>query len=239
MEFYLWFWLLDRRYCCIKRPQLKQFSFLFLIPIMIHMFMVSYNLYCLYPFNKTIKAQYIVSFCTALEIISIISLIFLLYIVYKLSKNYQTNQNIDFILFIEEINTNNEIKENKNNFIYYEDYWIGRKALININGILVLALSCVHTIWSFYYVLHRNTFADFFKNEERIPLSYAYFNIFSFIYIISILAYAIFAKIIFLIGSMCWIKCIMNISKICFKKNKGMKKTIDFSDIPDLEPEFI
>ena len=34
-------------------------------------------------------------------------------------------------------------------------------------------------------------------------------------------------------------KCILSLTDCCCKKNDGLNKTIDFSDVPRLEPEFI
>ena len=87
LDFFLWFWLLDKRYLCGFRPAIKFFSFLFLLPILSHSLTMSFNIYCLFPFTKLMDpAHLIVAFETVLEMISIICLIILMSNLYNLSK---------------------------------------------------------------------------------------------------------------------------------------------------------
>ena len=235
MEFFLWFWLLDRRFLCEMRPMLKYFSFLWLFPIILHVIMILSNVYCLFPFKNMNTSQNIITFITILEMISIICIFLLMVNLYNISKNQFKQSRKVHVLNFEQINS----IDNKNNFIYYEDYWMGRKNLFNANGIFILFLSLIHICWSFYYLSHKNKFQEIFKLREQIVISYAYFNILSFFPVIFLLLCAGIIKIPFILSSIFCTSVVVSLSKIFCKKNKGLNKTIDFSDVPKLEPEFV
>ena len=231
MEFFLWFWLLDKRYMCNMRPLLKYFSFLWFFPISIHLFMAAFNIYVLFPF-KNLFTSYIISFVTIIEIISIISLFTIMLNLYNISKK-QSKKSKNILCFEQ----TNQINDGEF-FIYYEDYWIGRKNLLNANGINILVLSIIHIIWSFYYLNNRNRFLYIYK-FEKIIISYSYLNIFFCAIIIFLLFCATIIKISFVISAMLCPRCVVLLSRVFCKTNKGLKKTIDFSEIQKLEPEYI
>ena len=235
MEFFLWFWLLDKRFFCEMRPILKHFSFLWLFPIILHAIMILFNIYCLFPFKNMNILQNIISLITILEVISIILIFLMMIKLYNISKNQFKQSRKVHILNFEQIESIN----NKNNYIYYEDYWIGRKNLLSANGIFILILSLVHICWSFYYLFHKNKFEAIFKLKEQIIIYYAYFNILSLFPVIFLLLCAGIIKISFILSSIFCTRCVVSLSKIFFKKNKGLNKTIDFSDVPKLVPEFV
>lgn len=237
MEFFLWFWLLDKRFLCnMKRPLLKHFAFLWIIPIIFHLCMVAFYLFYLYSFIKSFNnLEYIILLVTILKIISMICLFVMLVNLYNISKN-QPEQNKDtFILNFVQIKVNS--KENKEIYVYYEDYWMARKNLLNYNGILILLLSVFHIFWSFFYLYKRNTFKDIFNLGAKYVLYYEFINIFFCLPVGVLLVYAVIVKLTFIISSMCCISCVSSLSERCCKRNKGLSYTIDFSDIPELVPE--
>ena len=232
MEFFLWFWLLDRRFCCNMRPLLKQFAFLWIIPIIIHLLMVILNMYCILLFNNFGKSQYIIIGITFIEFISILCLFFMMINLYKISKKQPKKKNI---LFYEKINS----KEEKESFIYYEDYWIARKILLSWKGIFILFLSIIHILWSFYFLINRNLFQEIYKWGQKFYMSYCYLNILFCAPVFILLGYAMIVKFSFVLCAMCCTNCIFNISEKCCKKNKGLEYKIDFSDVQRLEPQYI
>ena len=236
MEFLLWFWLLDRRFCCNMRPLLKQFAFLWIIPIIIHLLMVTLNIYCIFPFNNLGKSQYIIIGISIIEIISILCLFIMMISLYNTSKKQpkKENKNI-FILFYDKIKLNEE----KESFIYYEDYWIARKKLLSCNGIFILFLSTIHILWSFYFLFNRNSYLEIYKWGEKFYMSYCYLNILFCSPVFILLGYAMILKFSFILSAMCCTNCIFYISEKCCKKNKGLELKIDFSDVQKLEPEYI
>lgn len=237
MEFFLWFWLLDRRFLCEMRPLLKNFAFLWIIPIVLHILMASFNIYCLYPFKNFTIAKYVITCITAIEIISIICLFIMMINLYNLSKNQPRHNKNIFVLIYEQIKL--DVKDDKDNFIYYEDYWLARKNLLSANGIIILLLSVVHIAWSFYYLFHNNTFQNVFTWGDKIVISYAFLNIIFCLLVVLPIFYAGIVKFSFVICSMLCTNWVYSISfKFC-KKNKGLSKTLDFSNVKTLEPEFI
>ena len=238
MEFFLWFWLLDRRFLCDMRPLLKQFSFLWLIPILFHFCMAAFYVYCLYPFKTPLGfLEYVIAFIAIVKIISIICLFIMMLNLYKLSKNQPKKYKNTFVLIFERIKVNSE--GNKDNFIYYEDYWMARKNLLSLNGIIILILSIFHIIWSFIYLYNKDSFKDIFKLGEQYAISYEFLNIFCCLPVLILLSCALIIKATFIVSAMCCMNCVLSLSEICCKRNKGLNKTIDFSNIQVLEPEFV
>ncbi len=238
MEFFLWFWLLDRRFFCEMRPLLKQFAFLWIFPIVIHTLMVAYNLFCVFPFKHLVKTQYIIILMTIFELISIFCLLFMVINLYNIAKKQppKKKKNI-FILFFEKIKS--KIKRKKDNFIYYEDYWIARKNLLSANGIAILILSIIHIIWSCFYLKNQALFQEVLKFGEKILITYSYLNIIFCAPIILLLLYATFVKVTFVLSAMCCAKFVYWMSeKCCCRRNKGLKRTINFSDVEILEPDY-
>ena len=132
--------------------------------------------------------------------------------------------------------------KSKNNIVINsrnEDYWIGRKNLLNANGIAILLLGIFHLIWSFYYLLHKNIFHNIFNLAEKFVIMSAYLNIFFCFPVIFLLTCALIIKVTFLISAMVCTSFVLSLSNICCKKNRGLKKKIDFSDIQKLEPVFV
>ena len=237
MEFFLWFWLLDRRFFCDMRPLLKHFAFLWLIPILFHLCMAAFYAYCLYPFNTPLDfVEYVIAFVAIVKIISIICLFIMMLNLYKLSKNQPQKYKNIFVLTFERIKNSDG---NKDNFIYYEDYWMARKNLLSFNGIIILVLSILHIIWSFIYMYNKNSFKNIFKLGEKFVISYEFLNIFFCLPVIILLGVGLIIKATFLISAMCCMNCVLSLSEICCKRNKRLNKTIDFSDIQVLEPEFV
>ena len=236
MEFFLWFWLLDRRFFCDFRPLLKYFSFLWIFPIVLHLCIVGFNIYFLFPFKNFIKSQYVVAFITSLEIISIICLFVMMINLYNLSRKQPIQNKNIFVLIYEQIKIN--VKDDKDNFIYYEEYWMARKNLLSVNGVIILLLSIAHIAWSFYYLVHKNTFHEIFTWGEKIVIFYAYLNILFCLPVILLLLYAAIIKITFVLSAICCTSCVVSIAKKCCRTNKGLNNTIDFSDVQKLEPEF-
>ena len=235
MEFFLWFWLLDRRFFCNFRPSLKYFSFLFLFPLSFHISIIIFNIYSLFPFkNLRDTANLIVAFATVFETILGICLIILIKSLYNLSKKQPKRQNNIFILFFERIKTSKE-----DNFVYYEDYWMGRTTLFSAVGKIVLLTSIINITWSFYYVLNRYMFLSLFDWVEQFIIFYAYLNILFCMPVILILFFGAIIKVTFVLSAVICPKCVLSLSDPCCKKNKGLNRTIDFSDVPKLEPEFI
>ena len=211
LDFFLWFWLLDKRYLCGFRPAIKFFSFLFLLPILSHSLTMSFNIYCLFPFTKLMDpAHLIVAFETVLEMISIICLIILMSNLYNLSKKQPKKQKNFFVLIFERIKGTKE-----DNYIYYEDYWMNRT------------------------VLHKNIFKEVFDWVEQYIIFVAYLNIFFFVPIILILFLAIVIKATFIVTAMVCPGFVVSLSESCCKRNKHLNRTLDFSDMEKLEPEFI
>lgn len=235
LDFFLWFWLLDKRYLCGFRPAIKFFSFLFLLPILSHSLTMSFNIYCLFPFTKLMDpAHLIVAFETVLEMISIICLIILMSNLYNLSKKQPKKQKNFFVLIFERIKGTKE-----DNYIYYEDYWMNRTILLSANGIIVLIASIINIAWSIFYVLHKNIFKEVFDWVEQYIIFVAYLNIFFFVPIILILFLAIVIKATFIVTAMVCPGFVVSLSESCCKRNKHLNRTLDFSDMEKLEPEFI
>ena len=209
LEFFLWFWLLDRRYLCDFRPALKYFSFLFLLPIASHSLTICFNIYCLFPFNKFMNPAYLVAaFETILEIISTICLTILMSNLYGLSKRQPKKQKNNFVLMFERVKSSKE-----ENFIYYA--------------------------WYLFYVLHRNMFHEVFDWVEQFIIFIAYLNIFFFIPIVLVLFLATVIKVGFTLTAMICPSFVLSLSDSCCKRNKKLNRTIDFSDVETLEPEYI
>jgi len=235
LEFFLWFWLLDRRYLCGFRPAIKYFSFFFLLPIGLHSLTISFNIYCLFPFNKLMEpAHLIVAFETILEMVSIICLIILIANLYNLSRKQPKKQKNIFVLNFERIRGSKE-----ENFIFYEDYWMNRTILLSANGIIVLLASIITIAWSIFYVIHKNMFQDLFDWVEQYIIFVSYVNIFFFAPIILVLFLAMAIKVTFIVTAMVCPSFVLSISESCCKRNKHLKRTLDFSDVETLEPEFI
>ena len=163
-----------------------------------------------------------------------ICLIILIANLYNLSKKQPQRQNNIFILFFERIKNSKE-----ENFVYYEDYWMARTTLYSAAGKIVLLTSIINIIWSFYYVLNRNMFFSLFDWVEQFIIFYAYINILFCSPVVLILFFGSLIKVTFVLSAMLCPKCILNLTDTCCKKNKGLSKTIDFSDTPKLVPEFI
>ena len=238
MEFFLWFWLLDRRFCCFMRPLLKHFAFLWLIPIIFHLCIVALYAYSLYPFRNSFGyLEYFIASISFAKIISIICLFVMMINLYNISKNQPKQYKNKFVLNFEQIKVNS--KDNKDVFIYYENYWMARKNLLSFNGCTILILSIIHIASSFYYIFNRNIFKDFFQLGERYVRIYACVNIFFCLPVVLLLLCATIIKVSFVVSAMCCTNCIVSLSNVCCKRNKGLKKTIDFSNIQVLEPEFV
>lgn len=235
LDFFLWFWLLDRRFLCDLRPALKYFSFLFLIPIAFYLLIICFNAYCLFPFRNLMDiSNLIVAFETILKMVSTICLIIMITNLYNLSKKQPKRQKNIFVMIFERIKNSKE-----ENFVYYEDYWMGRAILFSTSGIIVLLTSMINFAWSIFYVLHRNMFQELFDWVEQFIIFCAYLNILFFLPILFILSCALIIKVIFVLNAMICPSCVLSLSGTCCKRNKGFNRTIDFSDIQVLEPEFI
>ena len=235
MDFFLWFWLLDRRFLCDFRPALKNFSFLFLLPIIFYLLIICFNLYCLFPFRKLMETSYlIVGFETIFKMISVVCLSLLITSLYNLSKKQPKNQKNIFVLIFEKIKNDKE-----ENFVYYEDYWMNRTILLSVNGIMVLLNSIINIGWSIFYVLHRNMFLDLYDWVEKFILFGAYLNIVFCFPVFFVLVSAMIIKVSFVLSAMICPSCVLSLSGLCCKRNKGFIRTIDFSDIQVLEPEYV
>jgi len=176
----------------------------------------------------------IVAFETIIKMASTICLIIMITNLYNLSKRQPKKQKNIFVMIFERIKSSKE-----DNFIYYEDYWMGRTILFNANGIIVLLMSMVNFAWSIFYVLHVDMFQELYDWIEQFIIVCAYLNIFFFMPVIFILLLSIIIKVAFVLNAMICPSCVLSLSGICCKKNKGFDRTIDFSDIQVLEPEFI
>ena len=223
LEFFLWFWLLDRRFLCDLRPALKYFSFLFLLPIAFHSLMISFNIYCLFPFTKLMEASnLIVAFQTILELIQIICLIKMITSLYNLSKKQPKRRGNIFVLIFEKIKNSKE-----ENF------------LLSASGIIVLLASIINIGYSFFYVFNINMFQNLFNGLEQFVIFTSYLNILFCLPVLFVLSFAILIKVTFTLIAMICPNFVFSLSGSCCKKNKGLTRTIDFSDIEILEPEFI
>ena len=235
LEFFLWFWLLDRRFLCDLRPALKYFSFLFLLPIAFHSLMISFNIYCLFPFTKLMEASnLIVAFQTILELVQIICLIKMITSLYNLSKKQPKRRGNIFVLIFEKIKNSKE-----ENFVYYEDYWMNRTVLLSASGIIVLLASIINIGYSFFYVFNIIMFQNLFNGLEQFVIFTSYLNILFCLPVLFVLSFAILIKVTFTLIAMICPNFVFSLSGSCCKKNKGLTRTIDFSDIEILEPEFI
>lgn len=235
LDFFLWFWLLDRRYFCDFRPKLKYFSFFFLIPIALYLLIICFNTYCLFPFKNLMNpSNLIVAFETVLKLLSTICLIILITNLYNLSKKQPKRQKNIFVMIFERIKTSKE-----ENFVYYEDYWMGRTVLLSVNGIIVLLTSILNIAWSFFYVFKRNMFQELYDWVEQFIIFSAYLNILFCMPVFFLLGLATIIKVIFALSAMICPNCVFSLSQVCCRKNRGLNRTIDFSDVQVLEPEFI
>ena len=235
MDFFLWFWLLDRRFLCDFRPALKNFSFLFLLPIIFYLLIICFNLYCLFPFRKLMEISYlIVGFETIFKMISVVCLALLITGLYNLSKKQPKNQKNIFVLIFEKIKNDKE-----ENFVYYEDYWMNRTILLSVNGIMVLLTSIINIGWSIFYVLHRNMFLDLYDWIEQFILFGAYLNILFCFPVLFVLISAMIIKVSFVLTAMICPSCVLSLSGLCCKRNKGFTRTIDFNDIKVLEQKYV
>ena len=211
MDFFLWFWLLDRRFLCDFRPALKNFSFLFLLPIIFYLLIICFNLYCLFPFRKLMETSYlIVGFETIFKMISVVCLALLITSLYNLSKKQPKNQKNIFVLIFEKIKNDKE-----ENFVYYEDYWMNRTILLSVNGIMVLLTSIINLGWSVFYVLHRNMFLDLYDRVEKFILFGAYLNIVFCFPVLFVLVSAMIIKVSFVLSAMICPSCVLSLSETC------------------------
>ena len=176
----------------------------------------------------------IVAFETILKMVSTICLIIMSANLYNLSKKQPKRQKNIFVMIFERIKNTKE-----ESFVYYEDYWMGRAILLSANGIIVLFTSMMNIAWSIFYVLHRTMFQEVYDWVEQFIIVCAYLNILFFLPIIFILTLSIIIKVTFVLHAMICPSCVLSLSGICCKKNKGFNRTIDFSDIQVLEPEYI
>jgi hypothetical protein len=179
-------------------------------------------------------AHLIVAFETILEMVSIICLIILIANLYNLSRKQPKKQKNIFVLNFERIKGSKE-----ENFIFYEDYWMNRTILLSANGIIVLLASIITIAWSIFYVIHKNMFQDLFDWVEQYIIFVSYVNIFFFAPIILVLFLAMAIKVTFIVTAMVCPSFVLSISESCCKRNKHLKRTLDFSDVETLEPEFI
>jgi hypothetical protein len=179
-------------------------------------------------------AYLVAAFETILEIISTICLTILMSNLYGLSKRQPKKQKNNFVLMFERVKSSKE-----ENFIYYEDYWMNRTILLSANGIIVLIASIINIAWSIFYVLHKNIFKEVFDWVEQYIIFVAYLNIFFFVPIILILFLAIVIKATFIVTAMVCPGFVVSLSESCCKRNKHLNRTLDFSDMEKLEPEFI
>jgi len=134
-------------------------------------------------------ANLIVAFQTILEMILTICLMILIANLYNLSKKQPKRQNNIFVLIFERLKNSKE-----ENFVYYEDYWIGRTILFSAIGIIVLLGSIINIAWSIFYVLNKNMFLELFDWVEQFVIFVAYLNILLSLPVILILVLSLFIK---------------------------------------------
>ena len=107
------------------------------------------------------------------------------------------------------------------------------------NGISILILSIIHIIWSFFYLSNQTLFQDILKFGEKFHMSYCYLNIIFGAPVVLLLLYASIIKITFVLSAICCVKCVYRMSETCCcKRNKRLNRTINFSDVEILEPEY-
>ena len=176
----------------------------------------------------------IVGFETIFKMISVVCLALLITSLYNLSKKQPKRRGNIFVLIFEKIKNSKE-----ENFVYYEDYWMNRTVLLSASGIIVLLASIINIGYSFFYVFNINMFQNLFNGLEQFVIFTSYLNILFCLPVFFVLSFAILIKVTFTLIAMICPNFVFSLSGSCCKKNKGLTRTIDFSDIEILEPEFI
>lgn len=233
MEFFLWFWMLDRRWVCSFRPPLKYFTFLWLIPIVINLSSLPISVMWLFPFNFSEfgRIQYIIIVKTAVSIISIVCSFIMMYDTYSNSK-------IKLINVLNEHNCNTYLKDDLNESID-DDFWISRKSLICPNGIIILLMSILQIVWSIFYLLNKDLFKYDVEKLKYLILSNAYLQVIFCAPICIFSFYAFFIKVAFVLSANFCSSCVLKIAENNSKNRNKLAVKLDFSDVQKLEPEFV
>lgn len=235
MEFFLWFWMLDKRWVCGLRPHLKYFTFIWIIPIMINIILATINIMWLisFSFSEYSKNQYVTVIKTVVDIISIVCSLKMIFDTYSNSK-------------IEILNTING--NNKENIILKSDifklkeddeFWISRKSLLTPNGIILLLMSISQIAWSIFYLSNQELFIYNKEVLKYLILSNAYTHIILSTPVILLFFFACFFKVTFFLSANFCVGCVIKIADSCCKNRSDIKRKIDFSDVEVLEPEFV
>ena len=82
-------------------------------------------------------------------------------------------------------------------------------------------------------------FLEIYDWIEQFIIFCAYLNILCCLPVLFALASAMIIKVSFVLSAMICPSCVLSLSETCCKRNKGFERTIDFSDLPILEPEYV
>ena len=232
MEFFLWFWMLDKRWVCGLRPNLKYFTFLWLIPIIINITALPISVMWLMSFNfsEFARIQYITSVKTAVSIISIVCSFIMMHDTYSNSK----------IQLLNILNENNKKVYLKSEYESSDDeFWITRKSLLCPNGIILLFMSILQIAWSIFYLFNKDLFEYNIEKLQYLIISNAYMQVIFGAPVCLLFFYACFFKAIFVLAANFCSGCVLAIAETCSKRRSKIIKKLDFSDIQKMEPEFV
>ena len=233
MEFFLWFWMLDKRWACGFRPPFKYFTFLWLIPIIINLTVIPISIMWLMPFNfsEFDRIQYITSVKTAVNIISIICSLIMMYDTYS-------NSNMRLINTLNEYDKNVYLKDDIHESID-DEFWISRKSLLCSNGIILLFMSILQIAWSIFYLFNKDLFAYNIEKLKYLILFNAYLQVIFSTPVFLLSFYACFFKTIFVLAANFCSGWVLKIADNCSKNRSKITLKLDFSDIQKLEPDIV
>ena len=225
MEVFLWLWLLDKRWLCGYRPILRYYLLLWFFPCLMNSILLTINIYyishSLYINNESqVVYQYYILIKSILSLISIICSLLLV-------RDLIANQHKEYSAFNEILLEYNKEEKKKDFMSFIEDeYWKGRKCLLNINGKILLLVGIGQIISSLYYLKNHNNYIYYvdysMKHCSSIEVIFA-------LPIIIIFGLSFLIKLLtFILSYTC--PCVIISFSGLFSKTKYHRK-IDFSDI--------
>ena len=120
-----------------------------------------------------------------------------------------------------------------------DEFWISRKSLLRLNGIILLLMSICQIACSIFYLLNQDSFIYNKEVLKYLILSNAYIHIIFSTPVILLFFFACLYKVNFVLSANLCVGCVMKIADTCSKNGSEIKRKIDFSDVEILEPEFV